>query len=401
MSFVKSFVILFSFYPVLLGTLDRIQKMLDKNDFEKAEKLIIKEYEKDPNNPGVPYLHAKLLFTQNYYGYNADSAQAVISKARVLWDSASPEMQKELTEVGITTEAIDSVTTGVRSHLFKRTLQNLSVESINDHLGKYPDSPNRDALIFKRDSIDFEASAKYNTKEAYIQFIESHPSSSFIMRADSILDFMRYSDLERDGVLNDYYAFRTKYPISRHMGKIEEYILKISTASHDPLDLETFIKNAKTEEWKGRAKNLLFFMNPDSDLLLSDSLKNAKIIQKENLIPTVDQNGIGFLNESGTIRIENRFSSIQEGVKCEVISDSWIFVQDDSGGKIILKDGFTLFDQVQDYKDVSNSVGMLKKSGAWYLFHKSGFQMIESPIESAEVVDNHWIKVKKDDKWGL
>ena len=51
MSFVKSFVILFSFYPVLLGTLDRIKKMLDKNDFEKAEKLIIKEYEKDPNNP--------------------------------------------------------------------------------------------------------------------------------------------------------------------------------------------------------------------------------------------------------------------------------------------------------------------------------------------------------------
>ena len=401
MSFVKSFVMLFSFYPVLLGTLDRIQKMLDKNDFEKAEKLIIKEYEKDPNNPGVPYLHAKLLFTQNYYGYNADSAQAVISKARVLWDSASPEMQKELTEVGITTEAIDSVTTGVRSHLFKRTLQNLSVESINDHLGKYPDSPNRDALIFKRDSIDFEASAKYNTKEAYVQFIESHPFSSFMMRADSILDFMRYSDLERDGVLNDYYAFRTKYPISRHMGKVEEYILKISTASHDPLDLETFIKNAKTEEWKGRAKNLLFFMNPDSDLLLSDSLKNAKMIQKENLIPTVDQNGIGFLNESGTIRIENRFSSIQEGVKCEVISDSWIFVQDDSGGKIILKDGFTLFDQVQDYKDVSNSVGMLKKSGAWYLFHKSGFQMIESPIESAEVFDNHWIKVKKDSKWGL
>ncbi|MDE0471584.1 MAG: WG repeat-containing protein [Ekhidna sp.] len=401
MPFVKSFLILFSFYPVLSGTLDRIQKMLDKNDFEKAEKLIIKEYEKDPNNPGVPYLHAKLLFTQNYYGYSADSAQAVISKAKIRWNSASPEMQEGLAAEGITIEAIDSVTTGVRSHLFKRTLQNLSVKSINDHLGKYPDSPNRDVLIFKRDSIDFEVSAKYNTKEAYIQFIESHPSSSFMMRADSILDFMRYSDLERDGTLNDYYTFRTKYPLSRHMGKVEEYILKISTASHDLLDLETFIKNAKTEEYKGRAKNLLFFMNPDSDLLVSDSLKNVKMIQKEDLIPTVDRNGIGFLNESGTIRIENRFSCIQEGVKCEVISDSWIFVQDDSGGEIILKDGFTLFDQVQDYKEISKSVGMLKKNKSWYLFHKSGFQIIEFSIESAEVVDNQWIKIRKDNKWGL
>ncbi|MBC6427523.1 MAG: WG repeat-containing protein [Ekhidna sp.] len=401
MLFVKSFCILFLSCLIPSGTLHRIQKALDKNDFEKAEALIIKGYQKEPDNPGVSYLHAKLLFMQSYNGYDPDSAQIVISKAKMLWEITSLEVQEALAEEDITIEAIDSLTASVRNYLFKRTLQDLSVERINDHLERYPNSPNKDVLIFKRDSIDFEATMAYNTKEAYIEFIASHPFSGFAVKADSILDFIRYSDLAENGVLNDYYVFRSEYPLSRHISKVEAYILKVSTVSHDPLDFETFIKNAKTEKWKKRAGDLLFFIDPDSDLLLSDSLKEAKRIQKEKLIPTVDQNGIGFLNESGTVRIENRFSRIQEEVKCKVISDSWIFAKDNSGGKIILKDGSTLFDQIQDYRDLSKSVGMLRKNGYWYLFHKSGFQIIESSIESAEVFDNHWIKVRKGNKWGL
>jgi len=401
MPFIKFLFIPFFSYLTLLGTLNRIQKALAKNDFEKAEHLIIKGYQKEPDNPGVPYLHAKLLFSLDYSGYDVDSARKALSKSKMLWEIARPEVQEELAEEGIAIEAIDSLTTSVRNYLFKGTLQNISIENINDHLRKYPNSPNKNILIFKRDSIEFEVTVTSNTKEAFIEFITSHPSSVFTSKADSILDFIRYSELAKNSVLNDYYAFRTNYPLSRYISKVEAYILKVATALHDPFDLEAFIKDAKTGKWKKRAEDLLFFIDPNSNLLSSDSLKDAKRIQKENLIPTVDKNGIGFLDESGNIRIENRFSSIQEEIKCKAINDSWIFAEDDSGGKIILKDGSTLFDQIQGYRDISKSVGMLKKNGSWYLFHKSGFQIIESPIESAEVFSNHWIKVRKENKWGL
>ena len=400
---IRAVLVLCAFNFTLFGVLDRIQKALEKNDFEKAMDLIEKGYEKEPDNAGIYYLHSQLLFTTTYDKFNPEEARQTIIVAREKYDSATEDLKEELLEESILPHDIDSLGIAIRDYLFHETLSKLTQSTIQDFRVKYPDSIYDDILIFKRDSIVFNRVKIADSKEGYADFIQNYTASIFKTEADSLLDRLRYLDLINTGTLKDYIGFRSKYPLTYRMKDVEKYILKVSTASHDQEVLENFIRTARTDVLRKKAADVLFYLTDreTDDHPMKDSIKYAFELFKRVLFPVMDRDIFGFHNTMGSMQIPYSYDDVQEEIKCISTTDDWLFVRKNAVGQIIQKDGNLLIDDVDDYESVSESVALITKDGQQFLYHKSGFRIMEEPVTSAEAFKNGWLKVERNSKWGL
>ncbi|MEO9482644.1 MAG: WG repeat-containing protein [Ekhidna sp.] len=391
-------------HSLFFGALDRIQKAMDKKEYEKAYELIIKGYEKEPNNPGISYYHAKLLFEEAYAKYHLDSARIAIENAKEKFNEAPQELKEEIIKVGITLDTIDLLHENIRDQAFQNTLRELSVSEAQSFQKKFPNSIYDDLLVYKIDSIKFRQARLSEQEIKLVAFLEDNPASAFRHQADSILDDMRYAFLNANGDLKDHYAFHKEYPSSRHLAKIESYVLKGSTASHDKQNYHDFISFAQTKALKKKAADVLFYLSNKQDLLShpnQDSLSGARSLSQVALYPVIQNDLYGFYDQWGQSRIESLYEEIYPDYKCELTKDDWIYAEDKNGGLILTKNGTTVLSDIDGYRSVSDDVGLINQEGDWYLYHKSGFKIIDRPVEAAEIIANKWIKVKSENYWGL
>ncbi|WP_424962418.1 WG repeat-containing protein [Ekhidna sp.] len=402
---VKSFLYVLLFPQLIIfGTVNRIQKAMEKKEYDKAYELITKGYEKEPNNPGISFYHAKLFFDHDFIAYNIDTARVAIERSLKAYENATEEIKDDLVSDGVTHDQIKLLSEKIRDRAFQNTLKNLTIGNILKYQRNYPQSVYEDILTFKKDSIEYDAAKSKRSQTALINFISDHPVSVFRPKADSLLDLMRWQVLESSGTLKDYYSYLDQHPYSRHRKKVEQYILKVSTASHAIENYISFISLSSVPALKKRAADVLFFQDNDASMTvhpLKDSITMAKELLELQLFPVVSENRIGFFDQSGNQQISPLFTDIAAQYKCTLSTDSWVFVETPSGGQIVTKKGLPILRMVTDYKDLSNSIGLVQQDGDWYLYHKSGFKIIDSPLQAAEVLSSKWIKVKQNEKWGL
>ena len=402
---VKSLVYLIIFFQLLVfGTVDRIQKAMEKKEYDKVLELIGKGYEKEPQNPGISYYHALLFFERDFAEYNIDTARVAIVRAKRLFEEASPDLKQEVIDDGITLELVNKLLERIRDRAFQNTLNDLSISTIRGFQEKFPNSIYADVLTFKSDSIEFRIAKNSNSQNQLIQFIESHPTSIFKPKADSILDDMRVSELMIKGTLNDYYSFLERHPYTHQRQKIENYILKVSTASHREEKFRDFISYSSSRSLKKKAADILYYLvNTKNNIPhpLADSLQKVISSLKNQIYPVMEQGRIGFYDQNGRQQIDNLYLDIQEPAKCQLIDDDWVYVQDIDAGLIVSKSDQVILRNIEDYRSISIDVGLIMQQNKWFLYHKSGFKILDQPVQDASILANKWIKVKQGEKWGL
>ncbi|MEO1254450.1 MAG: hypothetical protein AAFY41_06135, partial [Bacteroidota bacterium] len=375
---------------------------MEKREYEKAYELILKGYEKEYENPGISYYHALLFSEQSFEKYNLDTARIAINRADSLYRNASEELIEDLEKEEITKQKIKVLSEKIRDRSFTITLENLSLESIRTFQRNFPNSIYDEILNFKNDSIDFKNAKDDQTQDALIKYIDLHPTSVFKLEADSILDGMRVAELEQKGNLKEYYAFLKEYPLTRHRVKLENYILKVSTASNKPSDYLSFIAFSQIPSLKKKATDICFFLDQFNSSIINDSIQSVRKLEQIALVPTVEDNHIHFYDTSGVIQIKHPFFSVPSDYKCQLVKDEWVFSNtSDTGGMITTKDGRIIIREAQDYRDLEAGIAMVMQNSEWWLYHKSGFKILEKPIQEATTIDKKWIKIQQNNQWGL
>ncbi|MEP0984542.1 WG repeat-containing protein [Ekhidna sp.] len=395
--------LLLFFQLILFGAVDRIQKALEKKEYEKANELILKGLEKEPENPGISYYHALLLFDQEFSRYDIDSARIIAESAKIKFKNASKDLKEETLKDGITEEKIQKLYDQIRDRSFQNTLQNLSIENALRYQRTFPQSVYDDILSFKVDSMDFLSARIAGSKEALIDFTAKNPTSVFRPKADSILDNMRVAELMTMKDLNRYYDYLNDHPLTRHRDKIEDYILKVSTVAGKTESLDEFIAFSQTPRLQKKAADLKYYRigkQEFSNHPLKDSLRSVSKMVDLRLFPIIERGNLGFYDSEGNQRIEPQYSDIPYDYKCQVTSDDWLYLLNEQTGLITNKNGGILIKDVDAYRTVSAEIGLIKKDENWYLYHKSGFQILDEPVSEASVFKN-WIKIRQQGKWGL
>ncbi len=380
---------------------ERIQKALTKKEYEKAYELIQRGLEKEPLNPGINYYKGLLFFEKEYAGNNLDTARLAIKESLLLFENATADILEDLEKDGITAENLTLLFEKVRDENYQVTIENLSLATIAKFFEDYPNSIyHKEKLQFKRDSIDFQITVAKGTTKDYSDFIKNHQTSVFTLKADSILDVMRFHELEQKGTLNDYYLFLNQYPNTRFRNNVETYVLKVSTASHELKSYEKFLSFSEVPALRSKVQGVLYFLQRDYPFD-NDSLNRLKNIEDTWLYPVVENDLIGFYDFHGVKRIDNKYVQISDQYKCDLTKDDWIFVMTEERGVIVDKSGRVILNNVEDYKNLSADLALIQRSNRWWLYHKNGYQILESEVEQAELIDNLWIKVKQHGKWGL
>ena len=384
----------------MFGAVERIQKAIEKKEYEKALELIQKGAEKEPLNPGINYYKALLFFEKDYSNYNLDSSRIAINESLLLYKEATSDMIEDLVKDRITIQDLTDLSERIRDESFKVATDSLTLSSIDKFSVNFPNSIYEEELQYKKDSIEFDHATAERTQKALVDFIELHRTSIFTAKADSLLDGMRFDQLEKRRTLKTYSAFLVEYPNTRFRRRIEEYILKVSTASHDLKSYEAFRAFSKVPELKRLTQDIMYFLERDYPFG-SDSLKALEQIEDIAIYPIVKDGLVGFYDLNGKERIQNRYHHIPEDYKCGLTKDNWIFVSYADSSLIIRKDGEIVLQNIDGYKSLGTDLALIKKSEVWWLYHKSGYQILKRPVQEAELIDNLWIKVKQNGKWGL
>lgn len=398
----KAFFLILIFPLIALaGKLDRIKRAIDNSDYVKAQELIDKAYEKEPFNPGISYFQAFLYQTSTFQRYHLDSARTVIAKAITDFEAADEKIIADLKEDGIDLTLAISLQTKIRDKQFQHLLSEVSMERVTDFRSKYPNSVYDEVLEYKRDSIVFLNVKEAKSQNKLSQFIANYPTSIFVPDAKILLDQLRYAELKKTGKLQDYYTFLVQHPRTSFRSPIENYIFKYSTLDHSAESYADFIGLASDKHLVKKASDLLYYIQKEKTILthpFEDSIQHIFNASELDLFAVIDRNQYGFVNEKGKVQIDYKYDQIQEASKCTVNEDDWIFVKKGETGFIINKLGDVVLSDVDNYVSLTDGAAMVYKHQLTYLYHKSGFKILEEPIEDAEVLEERWIKVKRNGK---
>lgn len=397
------FFIFFSTTP--LGNLDRIRRSLDKMEFEKAAELLGKAQAKEPNNPGIDYLSAVLFSTDAYGKFNLDTARTLIASAIKNFDLAEEELLEDLQEDEITIKVATKLKEEIRDRIYTNMLSQLSVEKAEEFMLIYSQSPYEGLLIYKRDSIVFDRVRKNDELGIYENFLARYSSTEFREVAEKRIDELRYQVLMHSGDLHDYYEFSKKYPNTKFRNEIEQYVFTAATADHSKKSYLDFMDFASNPNLNKRAGDILYYLLGGRDLSFNHPLRDSlvKVSEKTGLqlFPALEMGKFGFHSHEGKLIVPYEFENVDEVYKCELTSDEWLFVEGKNGGRIINKSGAVLVEGVEEYEDLGAGVAKVKLQSKWYLYHKSGFRIVDEAIEDAGVLKERWIKVNRGGKWAL
>ena len=393
------------FLPMILwsGNLNRIRKAFEKNELVKAEELIKKALLKEPFNPGVSYFYACLFSKETYIRYNLDSAKFYIKKSLKDFKNSSAKLIVELEKDRISEVAITDLNEQIRDTIYYLTAGNLTIEGVNRFLNDYPQSIWEEQLIFKRDSMEFLHVQQMDTQEGYQTFVTNFGNSSFMPVALDRLDELRYDGLLQNDELASYYQFLTDFPDTKFRNPIETYIFKKATATHTSADYQKFYQFTSLKHLKKKVADILYYMEEPEPFEHpnADSLKQIKEMTDDRLFPVIDRGLFGFHAFDGRAVTDYKFNEINYKNKCVATEDDWLFVYTNNVGQIVNKRGRSLIMDVEDYVNSGHGVASVKVNGGKFLYHKSGFRILNQEIEDAEVLKARWIKVKSNGKWGL
>lgn len=396
--------------PAQADQMKRILRLLDRQEIEKAVSTLVEELEVSPNHAGYLWIGAELAISDTLPYYSLDSAYVLCKASLVAFDSADADQLKEYEKVPFEKVQIEVTDRKIRSLIWEETQRNLSISTIGAFRSYYPDAPENTRAIFQRDSLAFLEVSEKSTWEAFKQYLEDYPQSSFYQEALSNYELLLYQDKTSSGVLESYESFVSQYPGSPFRERAIAHILQLKLFWNDTRPLTAFVNDYPKSKHVQRALDYLYHLAPyllDDPMLFQryerrDSLegihrqnqKNLFLFQSENSVKAIDLSDMS----ASVLPIQ---SLLGKQKYCNSHAADYFAGKAEGSGVLInrLNQSFYLGSFV-DHKDIGLGAIYLKKTSSGLLIHKTG-QVIIDEVEDAEVIADRWIKVKRSEKWAL
>lgn len=389
------------------GNLNRIKKALEKNDFEKAEKNILKSLQKDTLNPGARYFYSVLFIQEGFSRYNLDSSRVWINQALAEYPLASEGILKDLEKADLTHADFLSQKEKVTVLAFQRSINRMSQRGFEEFMEFFPEASRFDSARFFRDSLAYDSVRHVNTWQAFEGYFKAWPESPFSTEARANYQSLIFKDYTEDDQLESYVAFLEQHPETPFRERAEEIIFTRSTADHKWGSYTSFLSKYPETHLRKKAGDILYYkvkqevsrtmeevLNVHSD---PDSLRRIHELEKRTLFPVMENGRFGFWSTDGEELIEPVYEEVSDEMLCGNITNEWLMVTKAGKGLAISRAGDSLLNTDQIFF-IDESVLL---AGSGYLYHKSGYRISDQMVEKANVLTNGWIAFQSDYKWGL
>jgi hypothetical protein len=384
---------------------DLALKNLQRQKWQRAYELLAKALAKDSLNVTANYVLAQYFFSEANPSYHLDSAYQYVLEAINDFQKTNAKQRERLRRFPVDSLDLSVLRHKIDSTAFELVKQNQSEDAWTDFINRFPISTYIPRAVELRDSVAYEDCVIQNTSDGFHEFLEKYPRARQAETARNNYEVLLLSEKTADGTLASYETFLAEYPDSPHRRSVEQTIFEYRTASGLHQDFVDFIRNYAHNPFIKKARNILFHLIPESERanlwpmeFTTDSLAQVLRLQSGYLVPFLKNNKYGFMDAEGNEIISPTLDSINSSYTCGNIDGDVISLPD----KLVSNTGASVWDgRMQAMEDLGFGFLFIESQACKFIIHKSGFRIDERCVDEAKMLNGRFVAIKHGNQWSL
>jgi len=383
-------------------------KYIRDGAYVKAEDQINKSLEKDSINPGGHYLYGLLYVQPLFERYNLDSSYYHTLLSQEQWVYFEDKERQKLAKIGIVKDSIDQLRADIEVLAYGRARELMSLEAFNLFFSSF-DNDSLDVLLtFTRDSLAFAQSSNVNTWQVYKTFMSNYPDAKQWAEAEKKYHILAYEARAKGKSVEKTEKFLNEVPDTPYRALLEKRLLLTYTVVNKPGGYMKFLNKYPTSVHRKLAIDALYFVSLASKNfnfpkhLETDSITFETKVSELKLIPFLSGNKYGFFSATdGSEIIKATYSGVDEKYLCSITDDLLLLVSEVNDQLVISKSGKVLPLAAEGLENISKGLYKIEKKGYEGCILASGQVVVDATYNEVKAVDNRFITVRKNGRWGL
>ena len=392
----------------------RAFRQYEKGDIDKALETLEKSLEKDKLNPAGNFLYSVIFIDTAFNGYSIDSAYHFVNKAIANYQMVKePKDLDDLKDVGVNTSSLEQLKDRVDALKFAIVKSQHTIADYNKFIQKHKDAEQVPEAIALRNHIAFENASEVDTWQSYLAFVEAYPRSEDFDEANKRYKKLLFEDKTADGKLESLTSFLDDYAATPYRSQVEADIYNISTSANTIESYTDFLTEYPNSQLAKESAPLLYHLFkeqfPQQDFFeffkfksLTDSLQKAARLEASFLLPKIEDGAINFINKSGEVVLQTNFTEVNSDCLCSPLLQDFVIGTKNEKQQLVGRNGEVFYEgNFVNAKDAGFGYVLLEKEEGFILIHKNGETIIDTPMESIAVLNQHFIRTQQNDFYGL
>ncbi|MDD3860023.1 MAG: OmpA family protein [Bacteroidales bacterium] len=278
-------------------------KLIENGKYSKAEKKIIKDLEKNPNDIELNYYKARLYMVPAYKNYNTKQSYKLLVDTRSAYRKITDDKeQKKLSKIPLDTDVlnkyIDTVcilalddaiklnteevyldylsyyslmstkcnktaTENRNTVAYSNACDENTADSYQKFMTKYPNAEQYNLAKNKRNALEFNSAKELDKIESYKSFIAKYPDADEVKLAWERIHELAFEDAKNVNTAAAYKKYVDDYPTSKLYDKAfdnyEEKLFNETTSPSDWRSYQRFVVRNPKNSWNAVALDSLFY----------------------------------------------------------------------------------------------------------------------------------------------
>ena len=391
------------------GAIKKLIESLKEHEYEKVEKKITKDYQKDSLDPETLLAVSIMLDYDSFPGFNPDSSYLFILKARERFSMLEEKEKKKFISKGIDSTLLEAHKIHLDERAFQRARMQNTVESYDRFIYFHPTAKEIPEAIDFRYTAAFDVALNKDTYQSYRYFMDTYPDAPQYQQAAKRYELLFFQSKTGDGKLISIINFLKINPVTPYRNSLEKQILEISTAGNKLDDFTQFLSDYPKTIHKREVINRLFHLYKEEGIQdqfpvewINDSLARVREANTGVVIPVVLNGEYQFLSEEGTILFDKTYPEVYPLYLCDGAYGDILFIKENDTSKLITRFNEDVFEgDFDEVEDIGYGILKVGRAGAFGALHKTGLSILAYEYDDIKIVAGSYIAFKQHGKWGL
>jgi hypothetical protein len=377
---------------------------LSKQKWVRAHEQLKKILEKDSANAAAHYVMARYFFAPANPQFHIDSAHLHATASLHDYSRLTSKQREKMKRFPLDSIIIIRLLEQVDSAAFHR-VQQLNTEAAYAYfIDVFPSAREHSEALKLREKAAFAEAQSIHTHQAFSAYIYKYPEGSQVAEARSLYEKLLFEEKTRDKRLESYDIFLRVHPQTTHRKEAEQHIFEIATASGTIESFRNFLQRYPQSMFRERAEQILYYLQveePPAQPLQGNGADSSRVytsLPRHYLVPFLQKNGYGFMDENGFDVIAPEVDELNDEYRCGNIDEDVVVLP----GRVVSRNGTLVYKgEVTSVDDLGSGFLLIENQHCVKVMHKTGFNPGDPCVEDAKVLNGKLLALKKDGKWSV
>ncbi|MBU1719475.1 MAG: hypothetical protein KKA07_10445, partial [Bacteroidetes bacterium] len=238
---------------------DKVMKMIQNGDYDKAFDALIKKYQKSPEDVATNYMLSRLYSSSGFKSYDAEIAYDHLCTAKKGYTACDQSDKDKLMDIPLNDNILNDATADINKKGFDALVKYKDPEKCNKYLEKHTDAGDllRQAKQL-RDKYALEQAEKKNTPEAYMEAMKKYPDASNFQLLKIRFDKLMFDKETSAGTLACYVDYLRNNPGTGFREIAEDKIFQLAVPNKTLDEYMLFVSKFPENKNTGEAYNAIY-----------------------------------------------------------------------------------------------------------------------------------------------